>query len=375
MPDRVVICGAGVIGSAVAYYLAKRGVAATIIESDAVAAGASGAAAGILTPPLPNESNSPLFELQRRGYDMHLDLAEVLPDESGIDYRYQSTPRAMVAVTEEEEVHARRVAEALTAAGFQRSWLTPQELLDMSGWVSASNARGAVLLEPSGHVDAYRYSLALLTAAERMGANLRSGEVRGLEVEDGRVVGVNVGNQIVEADAVVVAMGPWSVDASNWLGLPIPVEPLKGQIVKVRPAEPIKQFSFGHRGNYAILKEPDVLFLGTTEERVGFDRSTTTKARDKILEFGIAFASVLKDAEFIEQTACLRPLSADNLPIIGSIPGIEGAYLGTGHGRQGILQSPPSGKALAELIVDGSTETLELAAFDPERFGKRVSSV
>ena len=66
MPDRVVICGAGVIGSAVAYYLAKRGVAATIIESDAVAAGASGAAAGILTPPLPNESSSPLFELQRR---------------------------------------------------------------------------------------------------------------------------------------------------------------------------------------------------------------------------------------------------------------------------------------------------------------------
>ena len=370
MPDRVVICGAGVIGGSIAYYLAKRGVAATIVESDAVAAGASGAAAGILTPPLPDTSDSPVFELQRRGYDMHAELAKVLPEESGVDYRYQHTPRATIAVTEAEERDALRAASALSEAGRHGRWLTPEALRELSGWVDAGTARGAVLLEPPAHVDAYRYSLALVTAAERMGVTLRSGEVRGLDVDGGRVTGVRVANEVIEADTVVVAMGPWSSGAAEWLGLPVPVEPLKGQIVKVKPAEPIAPFSFGHGGNYVIVKEPGVVFLGTTEERVGFDRGATIEARDAILEFAVTFAPALESAEFIEQTACLRPLSADAVPIMGPVPGIEGAYLATGHGRQGILQSPPSGKAMAELILDGSTETLDLAAFDPARFGK-----
>ena len=368
MAERVVICGAGVIGGAIAYYLGKRGVAATMIESDAVAAGASGAAAGILTPPLPHTSESPVFELQRRGYDMHAELAHTLPVESGVGYGYQFTPRVTLAVSEEEERAGREAADVLAAAGREGRWIGTDELHALSGWIDGGEARGGVLLEPSAHVDAYRYSLALVTAAERMGATVRSGEVSGLETDAGRVTGVRVGDEVVEADAVVVAMGPWSSGAAEWLGLPVPVEPLRGQIVKVRPAEPLPPFSFGHGGNYVVVKEAGVVFLGTTEERVGFDRGTTVEARDEILEFGVGFASALESAELIEQTACLRPLSADGVPIMGAVPGLEGVYLATGHGRQGILQSPPSGKAMAELILDGETQTLELGPFDPARF-------
>ena len=369
MAERVVICGAGVIGGAIAYYLGKRGVAATIIESDAVAAGASGAAAGILTPPLPHTSDSAVFELQRRGYDMHAELAQTLPVESGVGYGYQHTPRVTLAVTEAEERAGREAADALAAAGLEGRWIGTDELHALSGWIDGGKARGGVLLEPSAHVDAYRYSLALVTAAERMGATVRSGEVRGLETDAGRVTGVRVGDEVVEADAVVVAMGPWSSEAAAWLGLPVPVEPLKGQIVKVQADPGITPFSFGRGGNYVVVKQGGVVFLGTTEERVGFDRGTTVEARDEILEFAVGFASGLESAELIEQTACLRPLSSDGVPIMGAVPGLAGVYLATGHGRQGILQSPPSGKAMAELILDGSTETLDLAGFDPARFG------
>jgi len=368
MPDRVLICGAGVIGSSIAYHLAKRGVAATLIELDAVAAGASGAAAGILTPPLPQTSNVPVFELQRQGYDMHVELAQTLPDESGVDYDFQYTPRASLAVTEEEEHAARATADALSAAGRDGRWISTEELHSISDWVDGGDARGAVLLEPSAHVDAYRYTLALVTAAERMGAVVRSGEVCGLTSEAGRVTGVRVGDSVVEADTVVVAMGPWSSESGEWLGLPVPVEPLKGQIVKVRPATPVAPFSFGRGGNYVVVKEDGIVFLGTTEERSGFDRGITTEARDEILEFAVGYASALESAEFIEQTACLRPLSSDWVPIMGPVPDLEGAYLATGHGRQGILQSPPSGKAMAELILDGATDTIDLGPFDPTRF-------
>ena len=149
----------------------------------------------------------------------------------------------------------------------------------------------------------------------------------------------------------------------------MPVEPLKGQIVKVRPQQPLQTFNFGHAGNYGVVKSPELVFLGTTEERSGFDVGITTEARDEILAFGVGFASELKGAELIEQTACLRPLSEDGVPIMGAVPGIEGAYLATGHGRQGILQSPPSGLAMAELILNGETKVLNMTPFDPGRFG------
>ena len=79
MPERVVICGAGVIGGAIAYYLAKRGTIATIIESDAVAAGASGAAAGWLPSPPPSTTANTTYQLQRLGIDMHQEMARKLP--------------------------------------------------------------------------------------------------------------------------------------------------------------------------------------------------------------------------------------------------------------------------------------------------------
>ena len=368
MPERVVICGAGVIGGSIAYYLAKRGVFATLIENDAIAAGASGAAAGLLTAPVPSSSDNPMYEMQRRGFDMHVELSESLPAESGVDYGYAVTPRALLALTVEEEAAAQVAIAGLTEAGREARWIDLEELQRVSGWVDGGSALGAALLEPSARVDAYRYTLALVTAAERMGATVRSGEVRGLETDGGRVTGVRVGDSMVEADAVVVAMGPWSAESGEWLGMPVPVEPLKGQIVKVLPSTALKEFSFGYGGNYAVVKEDGIVLLGTTEERVGFDRGVTTEARDKILEFGVGFASVLGSAELVEQTACLRPLSADLLPIMGAVPGLDGAFVATGHGRQGILQSPPSGKAIAELILDGKTETLDLTAFAPERF-------
>ncbi len=72
--------------------------------------------------------------------------------------------------------------------------------------------------------------------------------------------------------------------------------------------------------------------------------------------------------EVVQHTACLRPLSPDDRPIIGAVPGRPGAFLATGHGRKGVLMSPATGAALAELILDGRSASLDLAPFDPGRF-------
>ncbi len=369
MPENVVICGGGVIGGAIAYFLARRGVAATIIESDAVAAGASGAAAGLLAPPAPDTAD-PSYQISRLGCEMHAELSRYLPDESGVDYEYAVSPRVALALSAEKEEQGRANVARLNAAGIAASWVDRHGLPGATGGVYGGPACGGAVHEGGARVDAYRYSLALVTAAERLGATVRSGAVTGLRHEDGKTRAVIVRGQEIAADVVVVAMGPWSQEASEWLGIPVPVEPLRGQIVKLRPARSVPEFCFGDGGNYASTKGGGVVFLGTTEERVGFDRGTTTEARDEIVAWGVAHAPELWEAEVVEQTACLRPLSRDGLPIMGRVPGITGAFIATGHGRKGILQSPPSGLAMAELILDGHAETLDLTPFDPARFGR-----
>lgn len=362
-PGGVVICGGGVIGAAVAYELAQRGHPPLIIEADAVASGASGAAAGILTPPPPGDDD-PRDELRRVSFALHGELATILPAASGVDYAYSLTPRVLIATTAEEE----RSAHAIAARLGDGRWLGAAELAAHTGWVDRGH-RGGVILEPSAQLDPYRFTLALVTAAERLGAEVQSGRVTGVVTEGARVRGVELeGGRSVEASTVVVTMGPWSSDAAAWLGTGIPIEPLKGQIVKVRPSRDLPPHSVSQGGNYAITKPGGILFLGTTEERVGFDRSVTGDARDAILDWGLRFVSVLSDAELVEQTACLRPLTRDERPMIGAIEGLAGAYLASGHGRQGILMAPATGRAIADLILDGSSDCFDLAPYDPMRF-------
>ncbi len=364
----VVICGGGVIGAAIAYYLGKRGVAAVIVEADGVASGASGAAAGLLSPPNLQQSRGSMAELIRTSFDMHATLAETLPGESGVEYEYAPSPRLSLAETEGEAVGLRREADVMRAAGLPGRWLSPREVRERCPWLDRP-LLGALEGEPSAQLDAYKYTLALITAAERMGARVRNGRVSRIEVDAGRATGVRIGDRLIATDSVIVAMGPWSADAGSWLGCPLPVEPLKGQIVRLRPAKPLPLIGFtDQHDDYVLPKRSGLVYLGTTMERVGFDPAPTLEARDRILAIGARFSSILEAAEVIEQTACLRPLSPDDLPIMGAVPGVDGAYVATGHGRKGILLSTASGKAMADLIVEGRTDCVDLAPFDPARF-------
>ena len=367
----VLICGGGVIGLASAYFLAKRGVRALIVEADGVASGASGAAAGLLTPPTLAQLVEPQGPLRRRGFAMHLEMAETLREEAGVDFSFGRCGMLAVALTGEEAAEQQRVVAEETEAGIASRLLTAAEAGDRCGWIDQPIA-GAVEREAIAKLDPYQYSLALLTAAERLGARLRSGRVRGVERAGGRVTGVRLDDESIEAAAVLFAMGPWSGALGDWLGTSVPVEPLKGEILRVRPRGPLPDAGFKVWGSsgYAAPKASGLAYLGTTEERAGFDRQPSEPARDAILRSTLRASMALGEGELIEQTACLRPLSADGLPIMGAVPGVEGAFVATGHGRQGVLMALASGEAIAELMLDGRSRSLDLAPFAPGRFAR-----
>ena len=367
MTKNIIICGGGVIGGSTAYHLAKAGAQVTIIEKDGIAAGASGGAAGLLSRPSVT-NRTPLYELQKLGFAMHVELSKILPEEAGFDYDFAFSSRAHIATNLEEKQNLEHLIDEYHKSQREAEWLDSDILQKTTNWIDGEQVLGAAVLPGSASVDAYRYTLALYTATERMGGIVKSGEVTKLIYEDQKIQAVEVGSQRIEADTVLIAMGPWSKMLEGDISQPIPVQPLKGQILKLRPKNPVQMYGFNYDGNYCVAKNPEVIVAGTTEEDAGFDTGITRSARDQILEFALNFSASLENAELIEQTACLRPLSQDGLPLMGEVETIKGLYISTGHGRQGILLSPSSGLAMSELILNGKTNSIDLSAFNPNRF-------
>ena len=177
-------------------------------------------------------------------------------------------------------------------------------------------------------------------------------------------------NDEIACDNVVLAMGPWSGEASSWLNMPVPVTPLKGQILRLQaPGAPFA-CSLNWSGNYAASKPDGLLWTGTTEEEAGFDDTPTTKARDQIMASLLKMVPSMAEARLAQHTACLRPLSSDGLLLLGKAAALEGVYLATGAGRQGIMLGPAMARVTVDLITKGTTD-LPIEDFDPARFAAK----
>jgi glycine/D-amino acid oxidase-like deaminating enzyme len=164
-------------------------------------------------------------------------------------------------------------------------------------------------------------------------------------------------------------MGPWSGETSSWLDVPIKVRPLKGQILRLRAPGPPIRYALGWMGNYATTKPDGLVWSGTTEEEAGFNENPSSDARDEIMASLLQVVPSMVDAQLVQQTACLRPLSDDDSLVLGKVPGWDGVYIATGAGRKGILLGPSMGRITADLIAKGASD-IPIEAFDPGRFAK-----
>ena len=369
----VVVVGGGIVGVATAYLLAKAGVECVLVERDSVGSHASGFAYGGIGAVGGAGAGSgdpgPVHAVAVEGVRLHEKLAESLPEETGIDTEFRTRPSMSLLFTEEETTAAKRdLPWKQRQDKYDVRLLDRQEAISVEPRLSPRVA-GAVYVEGTYDVEPYRLVLALTEAAEKLGASVRHRTVTGLRSDAGRVRGVALDNGEIACEKVVLAMGPWGAEASAWLGVPIKVRPLKGQILRLRAPGPPFTCSIGYDGDYATTKPDGLLWAGTTEEEVGFHEQPTREARDKIMASLLRMLPSVKDVELARQTACLRPLSADRLPVLGEVPGWEGVYVATGAGRQGIALGPAMARITVDLITTGATD-IPIDAFDPGRFAK-----
>lgn len=355
----VLICGAGVIGASTAYFLAARGARVTVVERTGVGHAASGKSGGFLA--LDWCRGSALDALARRSFALHAELADGLRDEFGLEWGYRRLRTLHVD------------ARAGNAAGGTADvpWLGP-------------SARVHGILgtpETTAQLDPGAFTRALMQAAVAHGAELLEGVVEGIRLSDDgrRATGVVVDGTAQPADAVVVALGPWSVLACRWLPLPA-VYGLKGHslVFDYDPqGEPAALFveaeaADGLRGDPEIVPRAD----GTTyvcglssQEALPLDPAQVEPeagAPDRLRALTNVVSPQLASAEILARQACFRPITQDGLPLIGAVPGVEAAYVATGHSVWGMLNGPATGEAMAELILGGAT-TVDLTPFAPSR--------
>ena len=199
---RVLIIGGGVIGTSVAYHLALRGTDVVVIERSAVACAASGKSGGFLA--LDWCDGTPIEPLARQSFALHAELAEEVDGDWG--YRSMTTYAGTVG----------RLAARTSRAAWP-GWVAPEVAIHRQLGSSSTTAQ----VHPAA------FTSAMMRAAEERGAELRLCQAKGLLRHGGRVTGVRLERETLEGDAVVVAMGPWSMLAAGWLPLP-PVYGFKG---------------------------------------------------------------------------------------------------------------------------------------------------
>ena len=352
-PDGILIVGGGVIGCAVLYNLARRGIRATLAESGVVGSGATGAAAGSL---LVRTTDARLAELADLSFRMFPDLAAAVSEEGGVDTTYRRGPRLDAALDPDGETELSSWLCRSAPQGLTPEWLEAADARRVEPLLGPG-VRGALFVADSATASGERLSAALLSAARAMGAGVmqRLGPLR-LELRRDTVVGARTADgAMLSADTVVLAAGARTAGLASAIGVSLGISPAKGQTLTVRLAAGTRLRANVYGPGAILVPRPDgSVVAGYTIESAGYDETPTGEARRGILERTARVVPAVSGASVTAAMAGLRPESATGLPVLGPVPGIGGLVIASGHYRVGIALAPLTGSLMADHLAGGA---------------------
>lgn len=379
----VVVIGGGIVGASLAYELVTAG-ASTVLVDRHEPGRATAAGAGILTPETNRDPDPAFFEFGMdagRHYDA---LVDRLADDGIADTGYQTTGSILVAERPGDDA----VMEEAVQVVARRSPTTTREIdpADVRRLFPPLGPVRRALYNPAGRrVDGRVLTEALTRAAVSRGLRLVRAGVTGIDLGPvgGRARGVMTTEGPVPAGAVALAGGAWSGELSRALGATMPVTPLKGQIVHLRlPDTDSRSWAIVQPVlGFYLVPWPDgrVACGGTMEAQAGFDHRPTADGLHQLLREGLRSAPGLAQATVAEVRVGTRPATPDDRPILGRVPGWENVYVSTGHGAEGLLLGPFSGKLVASVVLgtDTSSDAADrqrwaglLETLSPDRFAR-----
>ncbi len=368
----VAIIGGGVIGLSLGWRLLEAGCRVTLVERNPeTGRGASWAAAGMLAAGIEAEpTEEPLFQLARWSQSLWPGFAARLEAASGLPVGYDATGTLVCAFTRDQAEKLRHGIQFQRGLGGVFEWLHAGSAREREPGLAPNLVAAA--FSPNDHqVDNRLLSAALAEAFRRAGGTLATGAEAAVDLAGGRAVGIVAGGTRHPADVVVLAAGAWSRLVP---GLPAearpPTRPIKGQMLAVRmPAEaPLVRHVIWGGHCYLVPRADGRLIVGGTVEERGFDTTITAGGLLSLLDDAWRTLPGIEELPIHETWVGFRPGSPDDQPILGET-GIDGLLVATGHHRNGILLTPATAEAMAELILTGRTPD-PIRPFGAGRFEK-----
>ncbi|MEP9351677.1 glycine oxidase ThiO [Xanthobacter sp. KR7-225] len=372
---RVAVVGGGVIGLAIAWRLAAAGCPVDLFDAGETGQGASHAAAGMLAACAEAEPGEDvLLQLNRASQALWPRFAADLEQAAGtgVDLRTEGT--LTVALTADDLSRLRHLHALQTALGLPVEWLGGAEARRREPYLAAKVA-GAILTPEDHQVDNRKVAAALRIAALGAGARIHEGTpISRVETQAGRVTGVVAAGTRHAADVTVLAAGAWSRGVDIAPAAPLPVRPIKGQMMALQmdPAAPLLSHVLWAPGAYLVPRRDGRLIIGATTEEKGFDTALTAGGLLALLTNAWRALPGLEELAVIEQWVGFRPGSRDDAPILGPSE-VEGLVYATGHHRNGILLLPVTTDVIVSQILEGRMDPVA-APFAASRFAPRAAA-
>jgi len=371
----VVIIGAGVIGCSTAYHLARVGITdVAVVEMDQVGSGSSGKSASMLSLQFSADELSAC--MGQYSYARYMQFEE----EIGVPIDFKRIGWLSLA-TQENAEHLLRSAKMLQSLGIETDILTPEEIKRQYPEINTDDIVLGTWGPDDGPFDPHMIMWGYIGKAREMGVKLHQGvRATGIRVRKGQVEGVVTDEGFVATRTVVNAGGPWAIEIGKWIDVEIPIINSARSIVVTGPFPDIpstRPFIEDVTAEWYFRPEgPGILMGMGASPAEKLDIPFRMEVVDEMIETAVHRVPVLVNASFLTGWTGIRPITLDDLPILGPVPSVDGFILNCGWGGTGIIQAPMAGQLVAEYISDGHTLTIDIGPFRMERFeGKSIEEV
>ena len=371
----VVVIGAGVVGASCAWHAARAGLRVTVVDRGAVAGGTTGAGEGNLL--VSDKPPGPELDLARLSGRLWRQIAVEVGG-----FEYDPKGGVVVAGTETGLADLHRTSAGQRATGVEAVTLSAAALGEYEPHL-AHDLRGGMFYPEDAQVQPMLAAARLLADARAQGVQVLPGvQVTGLLRDGDRVVGVRTAARRHPAVAVINAAGTWGGTVAALAEVDLPVLPRRGFILVTEPLPRVvrhKVYAAEYMSDVAsddrhLQTSPVVegtaagpVLIGSSRERVGFDRTVSVPVLRKLAAQAIRLFPVLADVAVIRAYRGFRPYSPDHLPIIGPDPRAPGFVHACGHEGAGVGLAAATGHLLAQVLT-GTRPDLDLTPFRPERF-------
>ncbi len=352
----ILIIGGGIVGLSIAIDLQLRGAKVTVLSRDFQQA-ASHAAAGMLAPTAEEITSVPMQDLCFRSRWLYPEWVSKLEKLSGQETGYWSC--GILAPLYEQP-------QSVKQQEGNKVWLDKQAIQFYQPGLG-KEVIGGWWYPEDAQVDNRLLLQSLLQAAQALGVVIQEGvRVEAIQQRENQVKSVFTSRGELQADSYVLATGSWSSQL-----LPLPVRPVKGQMLAVRMPNqphqplPLQRVLYG-KNIYLVPRQDGRLIVGATVEEVSWTPNNTPKGIQNLLTKAIKLYPAIAEWQIEDFWWGFRPGTPDELPILGHSP-CDNLYLATGHYRNGILLAPITAYLIGDLILEQKTDPL-LAHFSWQRF-------